>query len=109
MSSLRLQPKSRCKKRKVEIHSMRALLLTAGVMFCVATLAAAQVSINRSQTGWVLTNGHIRVELTHSSDTVLIKSLRCDAGAEWAVVDKPIVAVPQTSGNVYRYLEDAIS
>ena len=93
----------------IGIHPMKKFLLTAAVIFCVAAPAAAQVSISRAQTGWALTNGHIRLELAHSSDTVLIKSLRCDAGAEWAVADKPIVAFPQKSGNQYRYQDDAIS
>jgi hypothetical protein len=93
----------------IGIHPMKKFLLTAAVIFCIAAPTAAQVSISRSQTGWALTNGHIRLELTHSSDTVLIKSLRCDAGAEWAVADKPIVAFPQKSGNQYRYQDDAIS
>jgi len=88
---------------------MRPFLLTACLICCVATLATARVSINKSPTGWELDNGHIRVELTRSADTVLMKSLRRDGGAEWAVAGKPIVAVPDKSGKAYQYSEDAVS
>ena len=88
---------------------MRASLLTACLFFSVALFAEGQVSINKSPGGWELANGHIRVELTHSSDAVLMKSLRRDGGSEWAVPGKPIVAVPDKSASAYRYREDLIS
>ena len=88
---------------------MRAFLLTACLIICVAFLATAQVSITKSSTGWELTNGHIRLELAQSSDTVLMKSLRRNGGAEWAVAGTPLVAIPDRSGNTYRYSEDAIT
>jgi hypothetical protein len=88
---------------------MRAFLLTAFLICCVATLATAQVSIAKSPTGWELTNGRIRLELTRSSDTVLVKSLRLNSGAEWAVAGVPIVAVPDKASKAYHYSEDAIS
>ena len=84
-------------------------LLTACLICCVGTLATSQVSINKSSTGWDLTNGRIRIELGRSGDAVLMRSLRRDGGAEWAVVDKPIVAVPDKSGTAYRYRDDVIS
>ena len=64
---------------------MRAFLLTACLVICVAFPATAQVSITKSPSGWELANGHIRLELARSSDTVLMKSLRRDGGTEWAV------------------------
>src|SRR5450631_2816346 len=88
---------------------MRAFLLTAFLICCVATLATAQVSIAKSPTGWELTNAHIRLELTRSSETVLVKSLRLNSGAEWAVAGVPIVAVPDKASKAYHYSEDAIS
>ncbi|HLX82274.1 MAG TPA: alpha-galactosidase [Terriglobales bacterium] len=88
---------------------MRALLLTACLITCVVFPAAAQVSITKSATGWELTNGHIRLELTQSSNTVLMKSLRRDGGPEWAVTGTPLVANPDRSGNTFRYSEDAIT
>jgi hypothetical protein len=88
---------------------MRAFLLTAFLVFSVATLAEAQASINKLPNGWELTNRQIRLELTRSSDTVLMKSLRRDGGAEWAVGSKSILAVPDKSASAYRYREDLVS
>jgi hypothetical protein len=88
---------------------MRACLLAACLICCVATLATSQVLINRSPTGWELNNGHIRVELGRSGGAVLMKSLRRDGGAEWAVAGKPIVSAPEKPGNAYRYMDDVIS
>ena len=88
---------------------MRALLLTACLVICVVFPASAQVSITKSATGWELTNGHIRLELTQSSSTVLMRSLRRDGGPEWAVTGTPLVANPDRSGNAYHYSEDAIT
>lgn len=88
---------------------MRASLLTAFLICCVATLATAQVSIDKTPAGWELTNGRIRLELTRSSDKVLVKSLRLSSGAEWAVSGNPIVAVPDKASKAYHYSEDAIS
>ncbi len=75
----------------------------------IATLHAAQVSITRSAAGWQMANGNIRVELVRSSQTVELKSLRRDGGPEWAVADTPIVAIPDKSGNQYRFSEDIVS
>jgi hypothetical protein len=88
---------------------MRAFLLTAFLVCGVATVATAQVSIAKSPTGWELTNAHIRLELTRSSDSVLVKSLRRDGGTEWAVGSKSILALPDKSGSAYRYREDIVS
>ena len=55
---------------------MKAFLLTACLVFCVATFATGEVSITKSPAGWELTNGHIRVELARSSGAVKVKSLR---------------------------------
>lgn len=88
---------------------MRAFLLTAYLIICVAFPATAQVSITKSPSGWELANGHIRLELARSSDAVLMKSLRRDGGAEWAVPGTPLVANPGRSGTPYHYSEDVIT
>jgi len=87
---------------------MRCLLMACLICY-VAPLAISQVSINKSSTGWELTNGHIHVELGRSGDAVLMKSLRREGGAEWAAVDKSVVAVPEKSSIAYRYRDDVIS
>jgi hypothetical protein len=74
----------------------------------VSAFASAQVSITKSPTGWELTNGHIRVELARSSDTVNLKSLRREGGVEWAVAGASLVASPEKAGE-YQFADDAIS
>jgi len=89
---------------------MKSLLLLASLTFyTVGASAAIQPTITKTPTGWDLTNGHIRLELTLSSGNVELKSLRREGGAEWAVAGSPIVAVPGKAGNEYNYAEDAIS
>jgi len=88
---------------------MRAFLLAACLVISVIFPATAQVSITKSAAGWELSNGHIRLELARSSNTVLMESLRRDGGTEWAVAGTPLVAIPDRSSNVYHYSEDAIT
>ena len=88
---------------------MKPLLLFACLSLSTATIATAQVSITQSQTGWEMTNGHIRIELVRSSGSVLMKSLRRDGGAEWAVAGTPLVAFPDKARDPYHYSDDAIS
>jgi hypothetical protein len=79
-------------------------------MICnMVGVATAQVSISKSPTGWELMNGHIRLELTRSSSSVHVKSVRREGGAEWAVAGTALVDVPEKSGAGYRYSEDVIS
>ena len=96
-------------QRESIVTCVTKTFLTASLICCVAGLAGGQASITKSPTGWVLTNGHIRVELVRSSETVVLKSLRRDGGTEWAVADKPLVAVPDKDGTAYRYSDDAVS
>ncbi len=88
---------------------MKPLLLFACLSLYAATLATAQVSITQSQTGWEMTNGHIRIELARSSGAVRLKSLRREGGAEWAVTGSPLVAFPEKGGKEYRYSADDVS
>lgn len=87
----------------------RTILLITCIVCSVASLAAGQVLITKSPSGWTLTNGHIRVELVRSSGTVLLKSLRREDGVEWSVAGTPVVAVPDKDDNSYDYLDDATS
>ena len=88
---------------------MRILRLLTLLICCMAAAARAQVTITKSPTGWELNNGQIRLELTRSSDTVRLKSLRRSGGSEWAVEGSPLIASPDRTGKGYRYSEDAIS
>ncbi len=88
---------------------MRLFLSVTCLICSLASFATAEVSITKSPTGWELTNGHIRVELTRAADGVLLRSLRRESGAEWAVNETPLVASPDKSGKPYRFVEDAIS
>ena len=92
---------------------MRAFLLTACLIGCVApfatTLATAQVSVTESPSGWQLTNGHIRLELVRASGSVRLQSLRREGGAEWAVAGTPLITSPDKSGKPYLFADDAIS
>jgi hypothetical protein len=88
---------------------MRWLLLTAWLICSVVAFANAEVSITKSSTGWELANGHIRTELSRSTNTVHLKSLRREGGAEWVVADTPLVASPDKSGKPYLFADDAIS
>ena len=87
----------------------RPVHLAVFLSLSIATLHAAQVSITRFAAGWQMANGNIRVELVRSLQTVELKSLRRDGGAEWAVAGTPIVAIPDKSGDQYRFLEDIVS
>src|ERR1039458_1657563 len=88
---------------------MRAFLIIVCLTFYAVSSAAGQVSIIKSPAGWELTNGHIRLELARSSDSVQVKSLRREGGAEWAVPGTPLVAVPDKGGKAYLFVDDAIS
>ena len=67
------------------------------------------VSIVKSPIGWKAANGKIAVELTRSSGTVQLKSLRREGGTEWVVSGSPLVCIPDKSGNDYQFLNDAVS
>jgi hypothetical protein len=88
---------------------MRPLLLAAYLFCFSATFATAQVSIAESAQGWELTNGHIHVDLSRSSSGVHLKSLRREGGAEWAVADTPLVAVPDKVSKPYLFADAAVS
>ena len=75
----------------------------------IAHLDAAQVSITKSDAGWKMTNGNIKVELVRSSNTVQLKSLRREDGAEWVIAGSPLAGFPERSSNQYRFSDDAIS
>jgi hypothetical protein len=70
---------------------------------------SGQVSITKSSTGWELTNGHIQLTLVRAGDSVRLKSLRREGGAEWAASGKPLLAVPDKSGQPYRFTDDVVS
>jgi hypothetical protein len=88
---------------------MKRFLFFVALCLCVPNFASAQVSIVRSQTGWELNNGHIRVELARSQHDVQIQSVRRQGGSEWAVRDTPLVGSPEKSGEEYGYSGDDIS
>jgi hypothetical protein len=88
---------------------MRASFFNVVLSFCFASFLPAQVTINKTSTGWELANGHIRAELDRSSGAVVMKSLRRVDGTEWVVADQPLVAFPEKIGNTYRYSDDTIS
>ena len=88
---------------------MRPLLLAAYLLCFSATFATAQVSIAESAQGWELTNGRIHVDLSRSSSGVHLKSLRREGGAEWAVADTPLVAVPDKVSKPYLFADAAVS
>jgi hypothetical protein len=94
---------------KTTVACVMKAFFAACLICCVASHANGQASITELPNGWVLTNGHIRAELVRSSETVLLKSLRRDGGAEWVVAGKPLVAVQDKDGNAYRYSDDATS
>jgi hypothetical protein len=85
---------------------IRALGLTN---FSTAKVDPASVSITKSPAGWEMTNGKIRLDLLRSSQTVQLKSLRREGGAEWAVAGTPLVAFPDKGSNPYRFSEDIVS
>jgi alpha-galactosidase len=68
---------------------------------------SAQVSITKSPAGWELSNGHIRLTLARAGDSVQLKSLRRQDGAEWAVSGTSLLAVPDKSGQPYRFTDDS--
>jgi hypothetical protein len=88
---------------------MRKIIILACLIGSIVTLTTAEVSITKSAAGWELSNGHIDLILARSSDTVLLKSLHRDAGAEWAVAGAPLIAVPDKSGKPYLFKDDATS
>ncbi len=87
----------------------RHRLFFACLSFCAVSIASAEVSITQSKTGWQLTNGHIHIELSRSSRSVRMKSLRGDGGTEWATADTPLVAFPEKGGGEYRYSDDDVA
>jgi hypothetical protein len=88
---------------------MRGIVVLACLIGCIVTSAPAEVSIKKSAAGWELSNGHIDLILARSSERVLLKSLRRDGGAEWAVPGTPLIAFPDKSGKPYSFRDDAIS
>ena len=88
---------------------MRKIIILACLIASIVTLTTAEVSVAKSAAGWELSNGHIDLVLARSSDTVLLKSLHRDAGAEWAVAGSPLIAVPDKSGKPYLFKDDTIS
>src|SRR5882762_1962092 len=88
---------------------MRSFLLIACLAVCVASSVSGQVSITKSPLGWELTNGHIQLTLVRAGDSVRLKSLRREGGAEWAVAGTSLLAVPDKSGQPYRLSDDYTS
>src|SRR5580700_4767029 len=90
---------------------MRSLLriACACLTVCVASSVSGQVSITKPPTGWELTNGHIQLTLVRAGDSVRLKSLRREGGAEWAVPGTSLLAVPDKSGQPYRITDDSTS
>lgn len=96
-------------RREIIVAGVTKKFLVVGLICCVAHFATGEVSVVKSPTGWVLTNGHIRAELAHSSETVVLTSLFLVGGTEWAVPGKPLIAGPDKASDAYRYLSDDIS
>ena len=88
---------------------MTRFLLAIVFVLSAVSFSAAQVSIVKSPVGWKAANGKIDIELTRSSGTVKLKSLRREGGAEWAVAGSPLVSFPDNSGKDYQFLDDAVS
>jgi hypothetical protein len=86
---------------------MRSLLLIACLTVYVASSVSGQVSITKSPVGWELTNGHIQLTLVRAGESVRLKSLRREGGAEWAVAGTSLLAVPDKSGQPYRFTDDS--
>lgn len=66
------------------IGSLAGTVRASGWMNLAAAVSTP-VSINKSASGWEMTNGTINVALVRSSQTVELKSLRRVGGSEWAV------------------------
>jgi hypothetical protein len=88
---------------------MRSLLLIACLTVCVASSVSGQVSITKSLAGWELTNAHIQLTLARAGDSVGLRSLRREGGAEWAAAGTSLVASPDRLGKPYVFTDDAIS
>ena len=88
-------------------YQMRSLVLVACLTVCVAISVSGQVSITKSSAGWELSNGHIQLTLVRSGDSVRLKSLRREGGAEWAVEGTSLLAVPDKSAEPYRFTDDS--
>jgi hypothetical protein len=72
-------------------------------------LASSEVSINKSLSGWTITNGHLRMELATSAQGVQLKSLQREGGPEWAVSGSQFLPVPDKDGAKYQFSDDEIS
>ena len=88
---------------------MRLFLLFAWFGLCSSIFATSEVSISKSSTGWELSNGHIRMEVSRSANGVYLKSLRREGGGEWAVAGTPIAAFPDKCTSPYRFTDDRVS
>jgi hypothetical protein len=88
---------------------MRSFLLIACLSVSVANSVSGQVSITKSPAGWELTNGHIQLTLVRAGDSVGLKSLRREGGAEWAAAGTSLLAVPDKSGQPYFFTDDSTS
>jgi hypothetical protein len=88
---------------------MRSLLRIACLIVCVASSVSGQVSITKSPLGWELSNGHIQLTLVRAGDSVRLKSLRREGGAEWAVAGTSLVAVPDKSDKPHCFSDDYTS
>ena len=86
---------------------MRSLLVIVCLTLCVASSVTGQVSITKSPAGWELTNGHIQLTLVRTGDSVRLKSLHREGGAEWAVAGTSLLAIPDKSGEPYHFKEDS--
>jgi hypothetical protein len=72
-------------------------------------LASSEVSVNKSLSGWDISNGHVRLELGTSAEGVQLKSLRREGGTEWAISGSQFLAVPDKDGAKYQFTDDEIS
>jgi alpha-galactosidase len=90
------------------IGSLAGTVRASGWMNLAAAVSTP-VSINKSASGWVMTNGTINVALVRSSQTVELKSFRRAGGSEWAVPGSALIAFPDKEKSEYRFSEDSIS
>jgi hypothetical protein len=86
---------------------MRRILPLVGLIL-FSCLAFSEVSINKSLSGWEISNGHIRLDLATSAQGVQLKSLRCEDGTEWAAASSPFLAIPDKGGARYQFTGDEI-
>ncbi len=103
------EPASLRKDAPARFNGLRTFVLIVSCICTAINVSSAQVSIGKSPTGWVLSNGHIQMMLVRAGHSVKLKSLRREGGAEWGVSGTPLLAVPDKAGKSYQFADDTIA